>query len=319
MIEPIELFTGVVPFFHVAEQLSFRRAAERLGVSTAAVSKAVARLEERLGVKLLSRTSRAVALTPEGKLFLTRCREAVASVHAGHAQLTRARAQPRGDVHVSTSFILGPILVAALPELAVHYPDLIVHLALTDRVSGLLTEDVDVALRVGARTSSSLVSRVLYRPRWATVASPDFLRRHGAPVRPADLTRYNCLRFVDPRGHPVPWWFAEARDEAPTPREVTGNLLVDQGELLLTAAIAGTGIAQLLDFMVTDLVHDGRLVELLVEFSSAGPPIHAVTAPERSRSANVRAIIELATATFGRLEASPRTKQGRSVVGTVTR
>jgi len=247
MIEPIELFAGVVPFFHVAEQLSFRRAAERLGVSTAAVSKAVARLEERLGVKLLSRTSRAVALTPEGKLFLGRCREAVASVHAGHAQLTRARAQPRGDVHVSTSFILGPILVAALPELAVRYPDLIVHLELTDRVSGLLTEDVDVALRVGVRTSSSLVSRVLYRPRWATVASPDFLRRCGAPARPAELPRYNCLRFVVPRCHPVPWWFAEARDQAPTPHEVTGNLLVDQGELLLTAAIAGSGIAQLLD------------------------------------------------------------------------
>jgi LysR family transcriptional regulator, regulator for bpeEF and oprC len=145
-----------------------------------------------------------------------------------------------------------------------------------------------------------------------TVASPEFLRRYGAPVRPADLARHNCLRFVDPRGRPVPWWFAEGRaegrDEAPTPHEVTGNLLVDQGDLLLTAAVAGAGIAQLLDFMVTDLVRDGRLVELLGEFSADGPPIHAVTAPGRSRSANVRAIIELAAAAFARREASPGTR-----------
>jgi len=305
MIEQIDLFSGVVPFFHVAEQLSFRRAAEHLGISTAAVSKAVARLEERLGVKLLSRSSRVVALTPEGKLFHIRSREAVASLHAGHAQLKRARAEPRGDVHISTSFILGPILVAALPVLTTRYPELVVHLELSDRVSGLLDEDTDVALRVGARTSSTLVSRILYRPRWVTVASPDFLARHGSPARPAELARFNCLRFVDPRGRPVPWWFAE-QDEAPSPHEVTGSLLVNQGDLLLAAVSSGNGIAQLFDFMVTELVRDGRLVEVLDAFTSEGPPIHAVTAPERSRSANVRAVIDFATTTFGRLTSPAR-------------
>jgi LysR family transcriptional regulator for bpeEF and oprC len=171
-------------------------------------------------------------------------------------------------------------------------------------VRGLIAEDVDVALRVGARTPSMLVSRILYRPRWVTVAAPNFLARHGSPARPADLARYNCLRFVDPRGHPVPWWFTEAADGASHPHEVTGNLLVNHGDLLLVAASAGAGIAQLLDFMVGDLVRDGRLVEVLGAFASAGPPIHAVTAPDRSRSANVRAIIELATATFARLAAA---------------
>jgi len=301
MVEPIELFAGVVPFFHVAEQLSFRRAAEHLGVSTAAVSKAVAGLEARLGVKLLIRSSRAVALTPEGKLFHARSREAVASLQAGHAQLAHARGQARGDVRVSTSFVLGPIVVAALPALAARYPELVVHLALTDRVSGLLADDLDVALRIGARTSSSLVSRVLYRPRWVTVASPAFLARHGTPARPAELAHHNCLRFVDPRGRPVPWWFAESADGPARPLEVTGNLLVDQGELLLTAALAGAGVAQLFDFMVTDALRDGRLVEILDRFAAPGPPIHAVTSPERSRSANVRAIVELAATTFERL------------------
>lgn len=311
MIESLELFSGVIPFFHVAEQLSFRRAAERLGISTAAVSKAVTRLEERLGVKLLSRTSRAVALTPEGTLFLARSREAVASLRAGHDQVTRSRSQPRGDVRVSSSLILGPILVAALPTLTTRYPELVVHLELADRVSGLLAEGIDVALRVGARTTSTLVSRVLYRPRWVTVASPDFLARHEPPAHPADLARCNCVRFVDPRGRPVPWWFAEPPGGPPSPRAVTGNLLLNHGDLLVAAACAGAGIAQLFDFMVTELVRDGRLVEVLGTFAAPGPPIHAVTAPERSRSANVRAIIDLAATMFGRLTASPRAAHHR--------
>ena len=300
MIEPIELFTGVVPFFHVAERLSFRRAAEELGVSTAAVSKAVSRLEERLGVKLLNRSSRAVALTPEGRILHARSREAVASLRAGHAQLTRTRGEPRGDVRVSTSFILGPILVGALPALAARYPELVVHLDLSDRVRGLVAEDVDVALRIGARTSSTLVSRVLYRPRWVTVAAPDYLARHGTPARPSDLAGASCLRFVDPRGQPLPWWFAETTGGPPRPLAVAGNLLVNHGDLLLVAAIAGGGIAQLFDFMVGDHLRDGRLVEVLRPFAAPGPPIHAVTAPDRTRSANVRAIVDLAATVFAR-------------------
>jgi DNA-binding transcriptional LysR family regulator len=303
MIEPLDLFSGVVPFFHVAEQLSFGRAAKQLGISTAAVSKAVTRLEERLGAKLLSRTSRAVALTPEGRLFHERIREAVTSVRAGHDQLARSRTQPRGDVRVSASFILGPLLVAALPSMSARYPDLVIHLEIDDRVRGLLAEDVDVALRVGARTASTLVSRVLHRPRWVTVGAPAFLARNPPPARPADLARCNCLRFVDPRGRPVPWWFVEGPAGAPITREVTGNLLLDQGDLLVAAACAGAGVAQLLDFMVADHLHAGRLVEVLGDFAAPGPPIHAVTAPERSRAANVRAIIDFAAAAFSRFRA----------------
>ena len=297
MIDALELFTGVVPFLQVADQLSFRRAAEQLGVSTAAVSKAIARLEDRLGVKLLVRSSRTVALTPEGRLFHARGRDAVASVRAAHDQLSRARARPRGDVRVSSSLILGPRVIAALPALSARYPELVVHLALSDRIAGVLAEDIDVALRVGARTPSSLVSRVLYRPRWVTVASPALLARHGAPTRPAELAGYNCLRFVDPRGRPVAWSFAEP-GATPATLDVTGNLLLDHGELLLAAAVAGAGVAQVLDFMVRDPIRDGRLVEVLAPFSAAGPPIHAVTSAERSRSANVRAILALATEMF---------------------
>jgi LysR family transcriptional regulator for bpeEF and oprC len=301
-MEPTELFTGVVPFVHVAEALSFRRAAEALGVSTAAVSKAVAALEDRVGVKLLSRTSRAVALTPEGRAFLDRCREAVASMQAGRDQLAGARGQPRGEVRISSSFILGGVVVEGLPVLAARYPELSVRLSLTDRVAGMLTDDVDVALRVGARTPSGLRSRMLLRPRWTTVAAPGVIGRLGAPSAPDDLARHNCLRFVGPGGKPVPWWFA-GDDGEPVAHAVAGTFTVDQGELLLSAAIAGLGVAQVLDFMAAAAIRDGRLVEVLSRHACAGPPIHAVTTPERGRAAAVRAVIEFVAARFAALAA----------------
>ncbi len=304
-VEPTELFAGVVPFVHVAEALSFRRAAEALGVSTAAVSKAVAALEERVGVKLLSRTSRAVALTPEGRAFLDRCREAVASLQAGRAQLAGARGQPRGEVRISASPILATVVVDGLPVLAARYPELRVRLALTDRVAGLLTEEVDVALRVGAREASSLRSRVLLRPRWVTVAAPAVVGRLGAPATPEELARHNCLRFVGPGGRPVSWWFAAAPggDAAPRPYTPEGNFLVDHGEALLAAAIAGLGVAQVLDFMAAPALRDGRLVEVLARHACAGPPIHAVTTPERGRAAAVRAVVDHVAARFAALRA----------------
>jgi hypothetical protein len=118
------------------------------------------------------------------------------------------------------------------------YPELTVHLELTDQVRGLVAENIDVALRVGARSSSGLISRVLRRPRWVTVVAPSYLARHVRPMHPRDLASCECVRFVDPRGRPVPWWFDGAQ------HEVTGTLLVNQGTLLLDAALAGVGVVQ---------------------------------------------------------------------------
>jgi LysR family transcriptional regulator, regulator for bpeEF and oprC len=297
-----ELFTGVIPFVHVAEASSFRRAAEQLGVSTAAVSKAVAALEDRVGVKLLSRTSRAVALTPEGRAFLERCREAVASVQAGRDQLAGARGQPRGEVRVSSSFILAGVVVEGLPLLAARFPELRVRLSLSDRLAGMPADDVDVALRVGARTSSTLKSRVLLRPRWVTVVAPAVVGRLGAPSTPADLAKHNCLRFMGTGGKPAPWWFAGA-DGEPQLKDVEGNFVVDQGEKLLDAAIGGAGVAQVLDFMAAPALRDGTLVEVLSRYGCAGPLIHAVTTPERGRAPAVRAFVDFVAARFAALGA----------------
>lgn len=300
-----DLFSGVLPFVHVAEVQSFTKAAERLGVTPAAVSKAIARLEEDLGVRLLNRTSRSVALTPEGAVFLERCKEAVSHLAAARELVEKAQRTPKGPVTVSMPFILGRLVASKLPKVAARHPGLTFHLRMTDRLTRLVEESVDVAIRVGELEDSSLVSRRLRGTRWVTLASPAYLARVGAPRTIDDLARHNCLKFSTPRGVVREWTFAAGGgDEARTVR-TGGNFDVDQGELLLEAARAGLGVCQVLDFMVDDDLREGRLVEVLADHAAAGPQIHALTVPGRQSSPKVRAFLSFLVEELGR-DATPR-------------
>lgn len=290
-----DLFQGVLPFVRVAELLSFRKAAEALGVTTAAVSKAVRELEERLGVKLFARTTRTVSLTPEGEQFLARCRDAIGSMTAARALMSEARRQPKGEVHLSLSFILGRLIVPELGKMAARHPALSFRISMSDRLARLAEEKVDVAIRIGDLASSNLVSRLLFRSRWVTVASPAYVARHGAPAVPADLARHNALRFVAPNGRPRDFAVLDVATKRPATVAVTGNLMIDHGDHLLLAAESGLGVCQVLDFMVTDALASGRLVELLPAYAADGPPIHAVMLAERSRTPNVRAVVSFLT------------------------
>lgn len=298
-----DLFAGVLPFFHVAEERSYRRAAQRLGVSPAAVSKAVLRLEEGLGVKLLARTSRTVALTQEGAVFLERCRDAISSLQAGREQLSESRRHPRGELVVTLPFILGRLVIPELAKIAARYPGLSFRMSLTDRLVRLVEEGVDVAVRVGSKEDSSLIARKLRGSRWVTVAAPSWVARHGPPAHPDDLAGHDCLRFVAPNGRPRDWTFADPATGRTLPTRVTGRLLVDHGEHLLEAAAAGLGICQVLDLMVGESLRSGRLVEVLGSWAAPGPDIHALATPERSRSPNVRAFFAFLTDLFHRMEA----------------
>lgn len=284
-----QLFQGVLPFVEVARSRSFGQAAATLGISTPAVSKAVSRLEQRLGVRLLLRTSRTVELTPEGERYLSRCQEAVASMEAAREQMNASKRAPSGDLAINLSPILAPQLVPALPRFAARYPRVTLRVSLSDRVSKLHEERVDVALRVGVRTDSSLIQKRLLVTRWVTVASPAFLARHEPPRVPADLLRLNCLRFVLPNGKPRDFTYQAPGVAEPEEVAVRGNLVIDQGVQLLEAALAGMGVAQVLDFMTHQLLRGGALTEVLAPFSAPGPAVYAVATPERHRSPNVRA------------------------------
>lgn len=291
-----DLFAGVLPFVRTAEERSFGRAAVSLGVTTAAVSKAVRKLEGDLGVRLLERSSRVVSLTREGEVFLERCQSAVLNVRGARDAIEGIRREPHGEISATFPFILAQFVVSSLPRLAAQYPRLSFRFDVSDRVVRLAGESYDVAVRMGELEDSTLVSRLLRRTRWVTVAAPSYIARAGEPKTPNDLAAYNCLRFLAPNGKPADWKFSDGkRPRAVAPK---GNVLIDHGAYLLDAAAAGMGVCQVLDFMVTERVEAGTLIEVLANASAKGPDIRAVTTAARATSANVKAFVALLIEAF---------------------
>lgn len=286
---------GVPAFVHVAEQRSFRAAARILGITPTAVSKAVSRLEERLGTRLLHRSSRHVALTAEGEVYLRHCRAALDRLQAGEDELTRAAQVAEGTVAVSMSSVLGGPIVRGLSRLLSRHPRISVALSFTDREVRLAEEEIDVALRIGTLPDSAMVGRRLRTPRWATVAAPSYLARVGEPRRVEELADHLCLVFARPAGGVADWQFADAPPfRAPAP------LRMDRGDLLVEAAVAGLGVVQAFDFMVEADLREGRLVELFAERAVAGPPIHALTLAGRQEVPRVRAVLDFTEEILGR-------------------
>lgn len=291
-----DLFSGVLPFVRTAEEKSFSRAASELGVTTAAVSKAVKKLEGALGVKLLERSSRLVTLTKAGELFLERCRQAVLTMQGAHEAMRAATREPAGQLTVTMPFILAPFVVPGLGRFSAQYPRLSFRFNMSDRLARLADESYDVAIRMGALEDSSLIARALRKTRWVTVAAPSYVALHGAPKSSAELSQHNCLRFVAPNGKAPDWVFREGGRAVASRR--TGNLLIDHGTWLLSAAETGMGICQVLDFMVETPLREGKLVEVLSGLSAPGPRIHAVTTPGRASSPNVRAFMSFLVDAF---------------------
>lgn len=305
-----DLFDGIVPFVHAARARNFRVAAEQLGVTPAAISKAIKRLEAELGATLLHRTTRTVSLSAEGARFLARCEDAIAHVQAGRDQLAAAQTVPRGELTVSLSYVLGPTLMARLPRFVARYPELVLDLRVTDRRVRLVEDRVDVALRVGTLPDSSMVARKLLQPRWVTVAAPGYLARQGTPTTPEALREHACLRFRSPRGKAVPWTFLDAPGGTPCTLEVPGRVDVDQGELIVTAAEAGVGVAQVFDFMAAEPLREGRLVEVLRERAAPGPPVHALVLRGQQGTPKVRAFLDFVSEALRRPTAPAERRGG---------
>lgn len=286
-----ELFDGVVPFVATADAKSFRKAARELRVTTSAVSRAIARLEAKVGVRLLHRSARAVSLTSEGEAFLGACRDAVRKVESARELLSAEQAVPRGILRVSLPSTFGPRVVEALPALLATHPSLEVEVFVTDRFVQLSDEKIDVAVRIGSVEDSSCVRFPLRALRLVTAAAPAYLLTRGAPRVPADLSTHNCLKFMLPSGLTRSWFFADG-DRTLEP-DLDGNFRGHHGEPLLAAALAGLGLVQAPDILLASELAQGRLVEVLGDYSVAGPPLTALVAPGRQRSPKVRAFIEM--------------------------
>jgi DNA-binding transcriptional LysR family regulator len=288
----LDLFRGVVPFVAVAEAKSFRGAAARLGVSPAAVSKAVQALEGDLKLTLFERSSRSVTLTREGALFFERCQPAVQAVMAARASAETSRKEPEGELTVSAPFMVAPLLANALALLRARHPRLWFRVLVTDRLTRLAEESVDVAVRIGP-LEGAVVARKLRSTRLVIVASPSYLARAGTPSNVDDLADHPCLVTLAPNGKVRPWLFASG------PRAVPSALVTDHAPTVVDAAIAGVGIAQALDFMVDEAIAAGKLVRLLDHEETQGPLVHAVCAPGRKATRRVREAFEALSDVMG--------------------
>jgi LysR family transcriptional regulator, regulator for bpeEF and oprC len=286
-----EIFAGVVPFVVIAQLGSFRNAAKKLGMTTSAVSKAMRKLESDLGVRLLHRTSRRVTLTAEGAEFLQSCSQAVDQVRIARDLVSHSKETPRGVLRVSLPPTFARSVTAALPRLLAEYPELSIHAIVTNRFLQLTEENVDVAIRIGALEDSSYVCQRLCTLDLITAAAPSYLTRNGTPRTPVELAKHNCLKLVLDNGIPQKWVFRinGKATSVPTP----GNFSSDEGDQILTAAVAGLGLIQAPDVMLRDEIESGLLVKVLTRHATAGPPLTLLSAPGRKDLAKVRVFTQL--------------------------
>lgn len=284
----LALFAGVV------EQGSFSAAGRALGMSPSAVSRAVDRIEGRLGVRLLLRSTRALSLTAEGQAYLQAARRILTDLDDAE-QLIADQGAPRGRLRISAALSHGRLcVVPLLDRFAALYPGILIDIALTDALVDVAAGQADVAVRFGPLPDSSLTARKLGETRRVIVASPDYLARHGSPETPEDLLRHNCLNFNFRRAEPV-WPFL--RDGRHFSLAVTGNLEANNGETLGQLAASGMGIARVGTFSVTEELADGRLTPILERFNPGDVElIHAVFVGGASTPARVRVFVEFLAA-----------------------
>ncbi|TCK30759.1 DNA-binding transcriptional LysR family regulator [Ancylobacter aquaticus] len=281
-------------FSTVARTGSFSAAGRVLGLTPSAVSRTIDRIEARLGVRLLIRTTRALTLTAEGQSYLAAARRILADLDEAERVIADQGA-PRGRLRVSAAFSHGRLcIVPLLGDFVRRYPHILIDISLTDAVVDVAAGQADVAIRFGPLADSALTARRLGENGRAVVASPSYLQRHGTPQVPEDLLRHNCLNFNFRRAEPV-WPFRrDGRDYAMT---VTGTIEANNGETLGQLAADGVGIARVGNFGVVDDLAAGRLVPLLEPFNPGDvEPIHAVFVGGANMPARVRVFVDFLAA-----------------------
>jgi DNA-binding transcriptional LysR family regulator len=278
-------------FLRSVECGSFAAAAKLLKQTPSAVSRSVARLEERLGARLLTRTTRSLAVTPEGEKFRNQAQKILLELDELERSFGAEKVEPRGKLRVSASMPFGlHRLLPVLPEFTERYPKVTVDLSLTDALVDLVSDRTDIAIRHGPLRDSSLRARKLGSSCWMVVAAPTYLRRRGVPKTPQDLEDHNCLNFNFRRSIEG-WTF---RDGNRTKQHhFSGNFLGNSGEALRLMCVGGAGITRLADFLVGEDVRAGRLVPLLEEYSKTDrEDINALYVGHASLAARVRVFMD---------------------------
>ena len=286
----IDRMKDISTFVHVAEAKSFTTAAEQVGLSRSAVGKSVARLEDRLGVRLLQRTTRSVSLTDEGAAFHERCVRILADLDEAEMSMLRHSQAPRGRLRLELPVSFGRLhVLPILNRFMNKWPGLSVSVSFNDRYVDLIDEGIDLAIRLGGSDDSRLMTRLLAPHRLVTCASPAYLESRGVPQKVGELAGHSCLAFVH-GGRPVEWRFAI--DEQVHSVAISGRFSATNAEALRDATLAGFGIARLATFLISDDLRAGRLVSVLDGLTADGPAVRAVYPSSRHLSPKVRSFID---------------------------
>lgn len=287
-----EYLKGLAAFVQTAEAGGFTLAAKRLGLSKSGIAKGVARLEERLGVRLFNRTTRSFALTAEGKSFYEVCVRVLAELETVEAALSAHHLQPRGRLRVDLPVVFGrrwvlPILL----DIGARHPELSLEVSLTDRRIDLIEEGIDLVIRMGdLEDSSTFMTRRLGLQQSMLCASPAYLNRHEYPTSLDNLDAHACIVFGR-GGQILPWWFFNEKG-MPAAKVVNGRLSFNHSDAICDAVVAGHGIGLLSTWLISDHLREGRLVQVLPDFKTRGFPIHALWPHARHMSPKIRIVVD---------------------------
>lgn len=297
----MDRLASISAFVRTAEQGSFARAGQTLGVHGSAVSKSVARLEEHLGLRLFHRTTRSLSLTEEGQVFLEGCLRILGDLDEVERTMSRRSGLPRGRLTVALPVALGRLhILPALSRLFADHPGVELAVHLDDRYVDLVAEGFDAAVRIGMPTDSSLIGRRLTDVRYVVCASDAYLTEMGVPEVPEDLLRHRCVTFVPAVGaRPSPWRFARGDPRTSFDLAVSGPLRLNNAEALVAAAVEGAGLVQLHAYLATPAIAAGRLRPVLEAFfADDGPPITVLYPSARQLSPKTRMFVDVLTALF---------------------
>lgn len=298
-------------FVAIVDRGSFTGASEKIGLSVAAVSRALYSLEARLGAQLLARTTRSVRPTDAGVAYLDTCRKVLDTITDAEANLASYNVNPVGTLTVSAPVLFGQRYIAPLVNaFALRYPDVSINAVYIDRTTRLLEEGVDIAIRIGHLGDSTTFAVPLGFVQRRTYAAPAYLAAHGEPAHPRDLVRHDCVSFTGVT-HPFEWVYSESGARLPV--RLHPRMIVDLAPAAVSAAIDGVGITQLLSYQAAPEVQNGRLRPVLPAFEPEAVPVNLLHVERRGASGKIRAFLEFVTETLRR-NAQLQLVEGAAVV-----
>jgi DNA-binding transcriptional LysR family regulator len=300
----------IAAFVAVAEKRSFTAAAAAHGLTASGVSKAISRLEQELHVRLFNRTTRSLSLTADGAVLLERCKHILSDIDDTRRLMLQAQSAPSGRLRVSMPAVFGrKHILPAVAAFMRRYPLVSVEASVTDRIVDMIEEGYDVAVRFGQPPDARIIARPLTQARFVVAASPAYLQQHAPPARLGDLGAHNCIAYLSPMTRKVlEWTFVD--DGVTVHHSPVGNLLVDNGEAVVDAAVAGAGLIYCHDYMIERELADGRLRQVLPQLLTPPSPIAVVYPHNRQLSPRVRAFADFLTAHLAPDDGRPRSPGG---------